>query len=190
MAYLKPGRPLTCVGSIDARCTYRENVSSEGDITVLSYFFQIKMKVRNTTTLFIRFFFILSTFINVVKAEGSWFAPTDHCYHCNQTEIQLVVSIVPEDELNFYELEASPKQKTDYALTPIDFSSIHKLKLLYYNCYVLDQLKTLKRSFTPNLQLASILQKKNIWHQSSDEDPLVFATSSGNLIIVFSEHLA
>ena len=144
------------------------------------------MKMRNTTILFIRFFFILSTFINVVIAEGPWSvpAPTDHYFHCDQTKIELVVSIIPKDQLNFCDLEPSPKQKKDSTPTSYDFSLIHKFELFYYDCYVLGQLKTLKRSFTISRQLISILQKHHIWHQSSEEDLLVFGTSSGNSITI------
>ena len=63
------------------------------------------------------------------------------------------------------------KQRVEFLDVPIDFSSSDALALYHYNHDVQHQLISFTRSFSPTLQLTSILQKHNIWHQSSDEDP-------------------
>lgn len=130
------------------------------------------MNKKNATFL-IRFFFIVTALIYLVKAEGSFFAPSDFCYYSNPTEVELVVTDKPEYDFSSFELDRPPKLIPDFTHTHIDFSSINKFALLHYHNYVLHQLNSFNRTFTPNHQLTSILQKHNIWHQSSEEVPLL-----------------
>ena len=132
-------------------------------------------KNKNLKGLFLRFVFILTALIYLVKAESSLYTPTNYCDDPIQTKIELVVSTALEYDLSLYKLDAPPKQTRDFTHTHIDFSSINKFALLHYHNYVLHQLNSFNRTFTLHHQLTSILQKNNIWHQSSDEDPLLFA---------------
>lgn len=132
------------------------------------------MNARNTTNFFLRFFFILTALIYLVEAESSLYTPTDFCYDPIQTKIELVVSVELESDQSFYKLDASPKQIPDFTDIPSDFSSLHKLALFHYNNYLLHQLSSFKHNSIPKLQLTSILQKHNVWHQSSDEPPVLF----------------
>ena len=115
----------------------------------------------------IRFFFIFTGFIYLSTLAG----PTDFYYNPIQTQIELVVSIETEDGLGLSEIDAPAKPVLDFSQA--DFLSINKFALFHYNNYVLHQLKSVKRTFSPNHQLSSILQKNNIWHQSSEEPPLL-----------------
>lgn len=124
-------------------------------------------------SIIIKLFFILTGFY-LVQAQSSFYVPTDYCYDPIQTKIELVVSIEPENEISFFELDIPPKQIPDFTHTHIGFLTIYKFALYYYNNYILHQLNFFKRIFTPNHQLTSILQKHNIWHQSSDEPPALF----------------
>ncbi len=120
----------------------------------------------------IRLVFSLGVFIYLVGTESYQPILTDYCYHGSQTEIELVVSVNQEIDFSFLKwFDASPKQTTALTQPGLDFSSIHKMALFQYNNTVLHQIKSLDRAFTPNHRLLSILHKKAVWHQSSDEDP-------------------
>lgn len=122
---------------------------------------------------FIRFFFILTALVYLVKAESSLYAPIQLCYYSYPTEIELVVSSEPEYGLSFQETGAHPQQITVSTHAQIDFSAIYKSALFIYDRYVLQQLKSFNQTFTLRHRLTSVLQKSNIWHRSSDEDSLL-----------------
>ncbi len=133
---------------------------------------------KNTVTYknsFIQFFFILTTFICIVKLDSNLYIPTDCFYHPNQTRIELVVSEQAEYNVTFNTSSISQGQETDFTLAHVDFSSINKFLLIQYSNYVLHQLKSFKYFLIPNQQLVSILQNKNIRHQSPDEDFPLFS---------------
>ncbi len=113
----------------------------------------------------IKFFLIFTGFIYLGTLSG----PTDFYYNPIQTQIELVVSIETEDGLGLSEIDAPAKPISDF--TQVDIFSINKFALFHYNNYILHQLKSIKHTFPPNPQLTTLLQKKCIWHQSSEEPP-------------------
>jgi hypothetical protein len=119
------------------------------------------------------FCYILVILIFLVKTESSVYS-VEHSNYYNQTKTELVVAAEPEYDFNFFKLETPLKRITDFTPTHIDLSVIYEFTHFHYNNYVLLQLKLLKRPFSPHYQLTSVLQKNNIWHQSSEEDPLLF----------------
>jgi hypothetical protein len=128
---------------------------------------KIRQILRNS--IIINLFFILTGFY-LVRAQSSFYVPTDHCCDPIQTKIELVVSIGPENEISFFELDTPPKQIPDFTHTHNGLLTTYKFALYDYNNYVQHQLNSFERIFDPSHQLISILQKHNIWHQSSDED--------------------
>ena len=112
----------------------------------------------------IKFLLILTGFIYLGTLSG----PTDFYYNPIQTQIELVVSIDTEDGLNLSKIDAPGKPVLDFS--QVDFLSINKFALFYYNKCVLHQLKSVKDTFPANHRLTFILQ--NIWHQSSEEPPV------------------
>ena len=122
---------------------------------------------------FIRFFFVLTAFAYLLKAESTLNAPIEFCYYSSPTEIELVVSGEPDYGLSFQETKAHPKQIADFTRAQIDFSAIYKSAQFIYDRYVLQQLKSFGQAFTLRHRLTKVLQKNNIWHQSSDEDSLL-----------------
>jgi len=114
----------------------------------------------------IKFLLILTGFIYLSTLSG----PTDFYYNPIQTQIELVVSIETGDGLGLSEIDAPAKPIADFS--QVDFFSINKFALFHYNNNILHQLKSIKHTFSPNRQLTSLLQKKCIWHQSSEEPPV------------------
>ncbi len=115
----------------------------------------------------IKFFLILTGFIYLGTLSG----PTDFYYNPIQSQIELVVSIETGDVLDLSEIDAPAKPIADFS--QVDFFSINKFALFHYNNCVLHQLRSIKHTFPTNHQLTSILQKKCIWHQSSEEPPVL-----------------
>jgi hypothetical protein len=122
---------------------------------------------------FITAFFILNIFINLVKYENNLYTNTTYHHYRNQTEIELVVSERPGYNLSFFKLNDALKPAADFIFAHIDFSSIHKYRLIQYQNYVLVQLTSFNHIFILNQQFASILQ--NLWYHSSIE--------LGNLVV-------
>jgi hypothetical protein len=122
---------------------------------------------------FVGFVFLFDVFINLVKYENNLYATTTYHHYRNQTEVELILSDRPEDNLNFVRLNIFPKQVRDFTFAHIDFSSIHKYWLIHYQNCLLVQLKSLNRTFILNQQLTSNLQ--NLWYHSSFE--------LGNLVV-------
>ena len=121
----------------------------------------ITLKTRN---LFIRFILILNGIIGLVRFENNLISYTDCSNDPKQTEIEFVLSEKPTYNFSNHLIKPSPRPITDN----IDFSSIHKVLLIEYNVRIRHQLKLFQRSFTPNQQFILTLQKKHIWHQSSN----------------------
>ncbi len=130
-------------------------------------------KTTNSMSLFARFFYILITLIFLVKAESTIYAPTECSYYSHPTETELVVTTATDYDLSLFKIDAPPKPGSDFAVAHIDFISLCKLTLLNYDNYVRHQLKSHKSAFLPNQTLLAILQKHNVWHQSSGEDPVL-----------------
>ena len=113
----------------------------------------------------IALFFILNTFINVVKFDNDLYFPSYYTHYSDQAKIELVVSEQTECHLNLNKLNPAPKQVTDFAFAAIDFLVIHKYQLIQYQNYILIQIKSFIHSFIPNQQFIAILQ--TLWHHSS-----------------------
>ena len=126
-------------------------------------------KIATSRSLFARFFCILITLIFLVKAESTIYAPIEFCYYCPPTEIELVVTPEIDYDLALFKVDVPQKQYADFAVH-INFESIYTITAIYYDSYVRHLLKSFKRAFSSNLELISILQRYNVWHQSSDEE--------------------
>ena len=116
---------------------------------------------------------ILNTLVCLVRIENSFYRTTgsfsylQHTYYSSQINVELIVSGVPEYNLRLYRLYTYPDPVSSFF--PPDFNSISNL---LYNNYVIVQLKSLKQTFIHDKFLITILHKSNIWHKSSDDDPL------------------
>lgn len=135
----------------------------------------IFIRVFFILNLFVYSFFIFSTLVYPAIIENNLWVYTGCYYDLDQTEIEPAFSERSNNKFGFYNLNSSPKQTAGFTPVNVDFSAVHKYSLIHYNNYVRHQLKLFDRTFTPRQQLVSILQKNNIWHQSSDEDSPLFS---------------
>lgn len=132
---------------------------------------KINQILRNFIIL--EFFFIFTGFF-LSRAENSFYVYTECCDNPVQTRTELIVSVEPEYDSLFSESDNSEKQTPDFSHSHIGFSTLYKGTLNHYHNYVLHQLNSYKCSFALNHQLIVILQKHNIWHQSSEDPPVLF----------------
>jgi len=118
----------------------------------------------------IRFFCVLFTLIFLVKAESTLYAPAEFCYYSPPTKTELLVT--PASDVSLFKVDVPSKQSVDYILAHVDFACRYKPTLFYFDNYVRHLLRYFDRTFLINRTLVSILQKHNIWHHSSDEEPI------------------
>ena len=125
----------------------------------------IKIRQILETLFAVKFLLLLTGFIYLSTLSG----PTDFTYNPIQTQIELVVSIETGYGLDLSEIEVPSKPVLDFS--QVDLLSVNKFALLNYNKHVLHQLKSVNDTFPANHRLTFILQ--NIWHQSSEEPPVL-----------------
>lgn len=123
----------------------------------------------NGKDIFFKIIFILNALIYIIKFENSLCTPTYDCNSPNQTRIELIFTGQSNHPKSFYKLSI-PLKTTPFTPLIADLSSINKHSLNHYNNCIRYQIKYYKSHFDFNHQIISILQKNNIWHQSSDED--------------------
>ena len=128
-------------------------------------------KATNSKSLITSFFCVIITLIFLVKAEITIYAP--------ETEYSLSLS----------KIDVPPKRSSDFAVAHTELMSICELTPFHYDNYLRHQLKSFKCTSSHNHEHTSILQKHNILHQSSDEDPVLWLNLRFIKISVFHECL-
>ena len=139
------------------------------------FYFKKTMNRNNiikTKSFLLTFFLTCFALLCLLKLDGNWYPFADFNHPPNQTEIGFFVSNIPVYFPYSHQSETPSEQITDYVC--FDFPLDYKLSLNSYNQYVLHQLKLLKCSFIPHEQVVPVLQKKSIWHQSTDDAPPLF----------------
>jgi hypothetical protein len=120
----------------------------------------------------IKFFFIFVTLFNLFIFESNGYSNYDYCYYPGITSIELVVHSFPTYNLQSFKYDSSLKfKKLNY--TPFNCVSfaLTGLPILFYSHSYTPPILNNQHTFSPQHHIISFLQKKNIWHQSSDDDP-------------------
>ena len=123
---------------------------------------------------FLVFLVILNALFVLVKIENSLYSTDgsfgylDHTYFSTQINAELILSGLPEYNLSF----SSPNNYSKPA-PYFTFPDFNLFTNLLYNNYVAVHLKSLKQILINDKLLITILHKSNIWHKSSEEDPLL-----------------
>ncbi|MFC1975780.1 hypothetical protein ACFLXQ_05235 [Chloroflexota bacterium] len=167
---VKPMKPEavyeTALAEVEPLFEAEENTPNHKNVFIRLFF---------SFNVFVYSFFIFSTLIFPLMLENNRSVDTGCYYDLDQTELELAFTERSEYIFSFYQLNSSQKQTAGFTPANVHFSAVHKTSLIFYNNFVRHQLKLFNRTFTPQPQLVSILQKNNIWHQSSDEDPSLFS---------------
>ncbi len=124
----------------------------------------------NVNSMPVRLFFILTTFLCMIRYEASLYSPTDSFHPGYQTEVELVVSKREPFQSQFKIADAFTQVFAGFTTPPADLSSIYKYSMLRYRHFVSQRLKVYQSAFSPQHNLLSIIQKNNTWHQSPDDE--------------------
>lgn len=127
----------------------------------------------NDNGFIIRIFFILTTFLCMVRYEGSLYSTTDSFRPGYQTQVELVVSERRPSPSQFKIVDAFARVSTGSTGPHVDLSSIYKYSMLRYHHFVSQRLKYCRSAFSNRYTILSIIQKNNTWHQSPDDDSIL-----------------
>jgi hypothetical protein len=119
---------------------------------------------------FIRFLFILNAFVYLITFENRLGTAVWNSGNPDRTQIENVFTQKSHHDSAFTGFSPCPRQIVGTVDVNIDFIKNSRLALTVYNQNVLNQIKSFHH-ITALYPFISILQKNNIWHQSSDDDP-------------------
>lgn len=128
----------------------------------------INNRIKN---LILKFFFIVILIINLIKLERGIYSPSNYCYYPNLTNIELVVHSYPTYNLESFKYNSSLELKNVNVPYNFENLTINILILLFTTHYFIHQFSKNQQVYSTNQQILSILHTKNIWHQSSDDEP-------------------
>ena len=119
----------------------------------------------------VKFFFIVITLINILKFESGIYS-SNYCYYPHSTNIELVIFSCPSYNLKSSQHIFSLKQNNnEYRTFHCDNIFTHNNYPVFIIHYFVDNYLYNRGIYSPNQHILLILQKKNIWHQSSEEEP-------------------
>lgn len=124
----------------------------------------------NSKDVFLKYIFILNALIYIIKYDNSLCTPTYDDNSPNQTRIELIETEKSDYHLSSCKCQPSPKRITHLPFTTTDLSYVNRVLLIQFHNLCVQHFKSIKNTYSPFHLLISILQKNNIWHQSSDED--------------------
>ena len=119
----------------------------------------------------VRLFFILTTFLCMIRYEASLYSPTDSFHPSYQTEVELIVSKRRPSQSQFKIVDTFTQVFAGSTTPHVDFSSMFKYSMLRYHHFVSQRLKVFRSAFSLQHTILSIIQKNNTWHQSPDDEP-------------------
>lgn len=130
------------------------------------------MNSKNIKVFIFKLFFIVISFIYFIKLENEIYPHYDYCYFPHLTNIEIVVNSHPPYNLQSYKNPHLLKLKnSEHRSFDFDKLKINRTTYTLQTRFSIHSLLNFQLRYSPNRQILSILQKKNIWHQSSDDDP-------------------
>ncbi|MCX6149724.1 MAG: hypothetical protein NTX22_04270 [Ignavibacteriales bacterium] len=124
---------------------------------------------------FLKIFVLIHLIVALTKIQTASFSPINYYEHPVQTQVELLVSEGQPAVQSFYSAFSSPNNIVNATFPKIDYSTLYKYALCYYDNYLLDHYKSIENNYIPYKRSFSILQRKNSCYQSNDEDPLLFS---------------
>jgi len=116
-------------------------------------------------------FFLLVTFIYLIKQESETNKCVDYSNYSKKTYSGFVVDLNDNPDLLFYKYySADTYQNNNIPISDINFT-LNQSTLKFSIHYFFDNFYNLSLIFLPKTKILKILQKKNICHKSSDDKP-------------------
>ena len=122
--------------------------------------------------------------INIFFLIGFIIAGTRLENYLYETENYYNIPIPANNELVLSEKSKQGYLLTDYNDKHVDISHdvvdtrnvyLYKYTILTYNSFIINKLKTIISKSIIHLDIISTLQKNNIWHKSSGEEPFFYS---------------
>ena len=114
-------------------------------------------------------FFLLNILVSISKADDHIYSKIDYTHNPNRSFIELVIT---SENSNFRLWNRNNTEATiNYSSTVFKESLFNSFARLYYEQSIIQKLKSLSTRTTFSKNLISVLQKKNNWHQTAQEEP-------------------
>lgn len=128
--------------------------------------------ISESKNYFLKIFFLIQFFIAIIKIEATAVSPINYNEHPAQAQVELVVTDGQPATHSFYKFVSSPSKINDPSFSVIDYSTLNKYALYYYDNYLISHYRSIKNNFIPHIKSFSVLQRKNPCYQSNDKVPL------------------
>jgi len=128
--------------------------------------------LNNFLHLFMRFILILFACLCTVQATTPYSNPKEFYQNRSQADIELVLTAEPAVKTDFIASHTARSTNSTAPRFYTDFSLNHYFALREYNQLILHYLKCIPNIAPPHANFIAALQRKSIWPQSADEDPL------------------
>jgi len=111
-------------------------------------------------------FFVISTFANISRADEHLYSQIDYFHYSSTNDVELVVAAGHNDLTVWRNDSRNANDQTPIFVQPPLFNPF---VIVFYESCVIQKLKTLGLNKSFHLDLITVLQKKNTWHQSKEE---------------------
>jgi hypothetical protein len=128
--------------------------------------------ISESKNYFLKIFFLIQFFIAIIKIEATAFSPINYYEHPAQAHVELVVPDGQPATHSIYNFISLPSKINDLSFSVIDYSTLHKYALYYYDNYLIIHYRSIKNNFIPHIKSFSVLRRKYPCYQSNDEVPL------------------
>ena len=119
-------------------------------------------------------FFLLVTFINLIKQESE----TNRCFDCSDYSKNAypgcVVDLKEYPDLSIYKNYPADLYRISKIPINVNKKTLDQTTLKYSIHYHFDNYDNISITNLPKTQILKVLQKKNICHKSSDDPPAPF----------------
>lgn len=130
----------------------------------------IKITNRIRTKYFINIFLFIGFALVVTKLENYFYDTEDYTYNPIPVNNELVINKHSNEELiSTHYCDEHESKSTNVEDTNHIYSN--KLTIIGHNSLINSQFKTVELNQLSHIYFISILQKNNIWHKSSKEEP-------------------
>lgn len=123
---------------------------------------------------FINFFLLIGFILAVTRLEKFFNESEDFSYYPVLEYNELVINELSSDEHNLKHYYDKNESKS-YNVENTKNTYSYKLSILGHNSLLNNKFITVKLNHISHRNIISILQKNNIWHKSSEEEPINFS---------------
>jgi len=119
----------------------------------------------------LKIFFLLFTFIYVIKQEGEINKYTDYSDYSKKTYSEFVIDQNCNSDISFYKyFSVNTGYNHNIPASDVNYS-VNQLTLKYSIHNFFDYFNDIAFILLPQTKILKILQKKNVCHKSSDDSP-------------------